>query len=106
MHDKDDTHPCWLQVVLQWLADNPRVLHGDGWAREILVSYFGLKKGKVFGLRLIKELAVFLFWRIIGFSLLSFLRHFSAFGRTLRHKNILQIGNNLVLLIYGNYLSD
>lgn len=39
-----DTHPCWLQVVLQWLADNSRVLHGDRRAREILLSYFSLRK--------------------------------------------------------------
>lgn len=39
-----DTHPCWLQVVLQWLADNSRVLHGDSRAREILLSYFCLRK--------------------------------------------------------------
>lgn len=42
-----DIHPCRLQVVLQWLADDSRVLHGDGWAREILVSYFGLNKKSV-----------------------------------------------------------
>lgn len=44
-----ETHPCWLQIVLQGLADHSRVLHGDGWAREILVSYFGLQEKKSIG---------------------------------------------------------
>lgn len=42
-----ETHPCRLQVVLQGLADNSRILHGDGWAREVLVSYFCLEEKKV-----------------------------------------------------------
>lgn len=43
-NQEGDSHPCRLQIVLQRLADDSRVLHGDGWAREILVSYFGLKQ--------------------------------------------------------------
>lgn len=32
--------------MLQGLADDSRILNGDGWAGEILVSYFSLTEKK------------------------------------------------------------
>lgn len=45
-NSENKTYSGWFQVVLQRLADDSCVLHGDSWAGEILVSNFGLRQKK------------------------------------------------------------